>query len=48
MMKKKLAVWDRDFASPEEREIANEINKKVGYDIAPESVADMKLDVIYS
>ncbi len=48
MMKKKLAVWDRDFASPEEREIANEINKKVGYDVSPETVKDMKLDVIYS
>ncbi len=48
IMKKKLAVWDRDFASPEERKIAQEINKKVGYDVSPDSVADMKLDVLYS
>ena len=48
IMRKKLAVWDRDFASPGERKIANEINKKVGYDISPDVVKDMKLDVIYS
>jgi len=29
-MKKKLAVWGRDFATPEERKIAAEINPKVG------------------
>ena len=48
MMRKKLAIWDRDFATPEERKIAQKINKKVGYDIAPESVANLKLDVKYA
>ncbi len=45
IMKKKLAIWDRDFASPEERRIAAEINRKVGYDVAPEYIASSSLNV---
>ena len=33
VMKRKLAVWDREFASPEERELAARINKQVGYEV---------------
>ncbi|MGH8670640.1 MAG: fatty acid desaturase [Burkholderiales bacterium] len=31
VMKPKLADWDRNFATPEERALANRINQKVGY-----------------
>lgn len=48
MMKKKLAIWDRDFASPEEREIAREINKKVGYDVEPDDTGKVTLEVNYT
>ncbi len=48
IMKKKLAVWDRDFATPEERKIAQEINRKVGYEVDPDSYADVKLNVNYA
>lgn len=48
MMKKKLAVWDRDFATPEERKIAAEINKQVGYEVAAESISDQSLNVTYA
>jgi len=33
MMKKKLATWDRDFASEGEREIAARINAQAGYEM---------------
>lgn len=46
-MKKKLAIWDRDFATPAERRIAAQINKKVGYEVAPESVAGRSLNVVH-
>jgi hypothetical protein len=46
--KKKLAIWDRDFASPEERKIAQEINRKVGYEVAPEDIQGQKLQVDYA
>ena len=48
MMKKKLAVWDRDFATPEERKIAQEINRKVGYEVDEASLSDIKLNVNYA
>jgi alkane 1-monooxygenase len=31
MMKKKLATWDRDFATEGELEIAARINEQAGY-----------------
>lgn len=46
--KKKLAIWDRDFASPEERKIAQEINRKVGYEVSPESISGQRLQVSYA
>lgn len=46
--RRKLAIWDRDFASPAEREIAREINKKVGYDIDPQKVQGQTLAVPYA
>lgn len=46
--KKKLAIWDRDFASPEERKIAKEINRKVGYEVNPESISGQRLEVSYA
>ena len=46
--KRKLAVWDRDFASPEEREIAREINRKVGYEVEPDEIKDRTLAVSYA
>jgi Fatty acid desaturase len=46
-MKKKLAIWDRDFATPAERRLAAEINKKVGYDVRPESVVGQSLNVVH-
>lgn len=45
VMKRKLAIWDRDFATPEERKIAAEINKKVGYEVDPAEIAGLSLDV---
>jgi hypothetical protein len=36
MMKKKLATWDRDFATEGELEIANRINVQAGY-VVPEN-----------
>ena len=48
MMKKKLAVWDRDFATPEERALASEINKKVGYVVKPNAIEDINLNVSYT
>ncbi len=48
IMKKKLAIWDRDFATPEEREIAKEINKKVGYDVEPDTIGKATLAVNYT
>jgi alkane 1-monooxygenase len=45
VMRRKLAVWDRDFASPEERKLAAEINKKVGYDVDPAAIEGMTLEV---
>lgn len=47
MMRRKLAIWDRDFATPEERKVAAEINKKVGYDIDPSIVEGRTLEVSY-
>lgn len=46
--KKKLAIWDRDFANAEERKIAARINKMVGYEVDPETVRGKKLEVSYS
>jgi alkane 1-monooxygenase len=46
-MRRKLAIWDRDFASPEERKIAAVINKKVGYDLDPRKVEGKRLEVSY-
>lgn len=46
--RRKLAIWDRDFASPAEREIAREINRKVGYEIDPEVVKGQTLAVPYA
>lgn len=48
MMKRKLAIWDRDFASPDERRIAAEINRKVGYAVAPDEIAGRSLDVSHA
>lgn len=47
MMRRKLAIWDRDFATPEERKIAAEINKKVGYEMDPAKVEGRTLEVSY-
>ena len=46
--KRKLAIWDRDFASPEEQEIAREINRKVGYDVDPDEIKGQTLAVSYA
>lgn len=46
-MKKKLAIWDRDFATPEERKIAAEINRKVGYEVEPTAVMGQTLNVAH-
>ena len=32
-MKRKLATWDRDFATEGEREIAAKINAQAGYEL---------------
>ena len=45
VMRRKLAVWDRDFASPEERKLAAEINKKVGYGVDQSVVEGQTLEV---
>lgn len=47
IMRRKLAIWDRDFASPEERKIAAKINKMVGYELDPRKVEGRKLEVSY-
>lgn len=47
IMRRKLAIWDRDFASPEERKIAEKINKAVGYDLDPRVVEGRHLEVSY-
>ncbi len=47
VMRRKLAIWDRDFASPEERKIAAEINKKVGYELDPQEIEGKTLEVSY-
>lgn len=47
-MRKKLAIWDRDFASPEERKLAAEINRKVGYECPPEKIRGKTLAVKYA
>ena len=47
IMKRKLAIWDRDFATPEERKIAAEINKKVGYEVDPREIQGKTLEVSY-
>jgi alkane 1-monooxygenase len=47
IMRRKLAIWDRDFATPEERKIAAMINKKVGYDLDPRKVEGQRLEVSY-
>jgi len=46
--KRKLAVWDRDFASPEERAIAQKINRMVGYEVDPAAIRGKKLEVSYA
>jgi alkane 1-monooxygenase len=46
--KRKLAVWDRDFANAEERAIAQKINRMVGYEVDPASVRGKKLEVSYA
>lgn len=48
VMKRKLAIWDRDFASPAERKIAEEINRKVGYEVDPKEVDGRNLTVSYA
>jgi hypothetical protein len=48
IMRRKLAIWDRDFATPEERKIAEKINKAVGYELDPRKVAGKRLEVIYA
>jgi len=45
MMKRKLAIWDRDFASPEEKEIAANINRKVGYEVSLDEIENKSLNV---
>jgi len=47
IMRRKLAIWDRDFATPEERKIAARINKKVGYDLDPRKIEGQRLEVSY-
>ncbi|WP_210269837.1 fatty acid desaturase [Hyphomicrobium methylovorum] len=47
IMRRKLAIWDRDFATPEERKIAAMINKKVGYDLDPKAIEGRYLEVSY-
>ena len=47
VMRRKLAIWDRDFASPAERRIAASINKAVGYDLDPRKVEGKVLEVSY-
>lgn len=47
MMREKMAIWDRDFATPEERQVAATINKKVGYEIDASEIQDKKLEVSY-
>ncbi|CAN1723947.1 Fatty acid desaturase [Hyphomicrobium sp. 1Nfss2.1] len=47
IMRRKLAIWDRDFATPEERKIAEKINKAVGYDLDPRKVQGKRLEVSY-
>lgn len=47
MMKKKLAIWDRDFANDAEREIAARINRQVGYECDLSEVEGRKLEVSY-
>jgi len=47
IMRRKLAIWDRDFATPEERKIAAQINKKVGYDLDPRKIEGQRLEVSY-
>lgn len=46
--KKKLAIWDRDFANAEERKIAAKINRMVGYEVDPEKIVGKKLEVNYA
>jgi len=46
--KRKLAIWDRDFASPEEREIAKEMNRQVGYEVDPSEIEGRKMTVSYA
>ncbi|MFA9460060.1 fatty acid desaturase [Thiohalorhabdus sp. Cl-TMA] len=36
-MKRKLAEWDRDFASPEEKALAAQVNRQVGYPVVESS-----------
>lgn len=48
IMRRKLAIWDRDFASPEERKIAAKINQKAGYDLDPHKVDGKYLEVTYA
>jgi len=46
-MRKKLAIWDRDFATPEEHKLAAEINRKVGYEYDLSKVKGQTLDVVH-
>lgn len=46
--KRKLAIWDRDFASPEEQKIAREINAKVGYEVDPDEIKGQSLAIPYA
>ena len=45
--RKKLAIWDRDFANEEERKIAAKINRMVGYECDLSKVEGKKLEVSY-
>ena len=46
--RRKLAIWDRDFASPEEQKIARQINAKVGYDVPADEIKGKTLAVSYA
>jgi len=47
IMRRKMAIWDRDFATPEERKIAAKINKAVGYELDPREIQGKTLEVSY-
>jgi alkane 1-monooxygenase len=48
VMKRKMAIWDRDFATPEERKLAAKMNKAVGYEVDPREIEGKTLAVSYA